>query len=71
MACAHGSRQVDYSIELDKTAAAAAKTASATMTVPDVTIPASANGGVELIVRARPRALQSTTQPLRILSLEF
>ena len=70
MACAHGSRQVDYSIELDKTAAAA-KTASATMTVPDVTIPASANGGVELIVRARPRALQSATQPLRILSLEF
>jgi hypothetical protein len=41
------------------------------MTVPDVTIPASANGGVELIVRARPRALQSATQPLRILSLEF
>jgi hypothetical protein len=41
---------VDYAVELDATAAAAAKTASASMTVPDVTIPASANGGVALTV---------------------
>ena len=37
---------VDYAVELDATVAAAAKTAWASMTVPDVTIPASANGGV-------------------------